>query len=133
MADNGLITIAAQRGAKETMAAFEAAVKSAGMHMFARIDHAAGAAEAGLSLRPTELLIFGNARAGTPLMQARQTIGLDLPLKVLVWEDERGQTWLTYNDPRFIALRHGLDESAVSVASAMGAALAKLAQTAVAF
>ena len=129
MADNGLITIAARRGAKETMAVFEAAVKSAGMSVFARIDHAAGAAEVGLSLRPTELLIFGNARAGTPLMQARQTIGLDLPLKALVWEDAEGKTWLTYNDPRFLAARHGLGENTDTVVSGMRAALAKIAET----
>ena len=65
-----------------------------------------------LSLRPTEVLIFGNARAGTPLMEATQTIGIDLPLKVLVWRDENGATWLSYNDPAFLAHRHGLGEQA---------------------
>ena len=76
--------------------------------MFARIDHAAGAAEVGLTLRPTELIIFGNARGGTPLMQASQTTGIDLPLKVLVWEDTAGKTWLSYNEPSWIARRHGV-------------------------
>jgi uncharacterized protein (DUF302 family) len=84
MSEDGFITTLAQRGAKVTMDAVEGAVKAAGMSVFARIDHAAGAAEVGLTLRPTELLIFGNARAGTPLMQARQSIGIDLPQKILV-------------------------------------------------
>jgi uncharacterized protein (DUF302 family) len=78
------------------------------------------------------VLIFGNARAGTPLMQARQTIGIDLPLKVLVWEDDQGKTWLTYNDPRFLAERHGLDAKVDGVVAAMSAGLQKLTQAAAA-
>ena len=76
--------------------------------MFARIDHAAGAAEVGLTLRPTELMIFGNARGGTPLMQSAQTIGIDLPLKALVWQDAGGKTWISYDEPSWIAQRHGV-------------------------
>jgi uncharacterized protein (DUF302 family) len=86
----------------------EAEVKAKGLTVFARINHAAGAAEVALSLRPTELLIFGNAKGGTPLMQSNQTVGIDLPLKVLVWEDASGNTWLSYNDPSWIAKRHGM-------------------------
>jgi len=130
MSEAGLITTPAQRGAKETMDALEIAVKAAGMRVFARIDHAAGAAEIGLALRPTEVLIFGNARAGTPLMQKRQLIGIDLPLKVLVWEDEQGKAWLTYNDSRFLAERHGLGAKADGIIAAMSAGLQKLAQVA---
>jgi uncharacterized protein (DUF302 family) len=86
----------------------ETEVKAKGMTVFARIDHAAGASAVGLSLRPTEVLIFGNARGGTPLMQSVQTIGLDLPLKALVWQDASGNTWLSYDDPAWLAQRHGL-------------------------
>jgi uncharacterized protein (DUF302 family) len=86
----------------------EAEVKAKGITVFARIDHAAGAAAVALSLRPTEVLIFGNAKGGTPLMQSVQTIGIDLPLKALVWQDAAGGTWLSYNDPGWIAQRHGL-------------------------
>jgi uncharacterized protein (DUF302 family) len=93
------------------------------MTVFARIDHAAGAAEAGLPLRPTELLIFGNAKAGTPLMQANQAIGIDLPLKALVFEDAAGKVWLSYNDPRWLAHRHGLGAVAAEPVNAMAAAL----------
>src|SRR5260221_4963776 len=90
----------------------EAGVKAKGMTVFARIDHAAGASAVGLSLRPTEVLVFGNAKAGTPLMQSVQTIGLDLPLKALVWQDISGKTWLSYNDPASLAKLHGLSVDA---------------------
>ncbi len=84
-----------------------AAVTKRGMTIFARIDHAAAAIEVGMALRPTEVLIFGSPKAGTPLMQAAQTIGIDLPLKALVWRDGEGKTWLGYIDPRWLAARHG--------------------------
>lgn len=85
------------------------------MTVFARIDHAAGAAEAGLHLRPTEVIIFGHARGGTPLMQSLQTAGIDLPLKALVWQDAAGKTWLTYNEPGWIAQRHGVTDATLAV------------------
>ena len=86
----------------------ETEIRTKGMEVFARIDHTAGAADAGLNLRPTELIIFGNARGGTPLMQSAQKIGIDLPLKALVWEDAAGTTWISYNEPKWIAQRHGI-------------------------
>ena len=102
MAADGLITVRSSFGPEETMNRFEAEVRVKGMTVFAHIDHAAGAAAAGLPLRPTDLLIFGAAKGGTPLMQAAQTIGIDLPLKVLVWQDEAGTTFLSYNDPAYL-------------------------------
>jgi len=104
----GLRTIPSQFGPKETMDRLETEIRAHGMDVFARIDHAAGAAKVGLTLRPTELIIFGNARGGTPLMQSVQTAGIDLPLKALVWEDAAGKTWISYNEPSWIAQRHGL-------------------------
>ncbi|HET9378824.1 MAG TPA: DUF302 domain-containing protein [Chthoniobacterales bacterium] len=86
----------------------EAEIRGQGMKVFARIDHATGASQAGLELRPTELIIFGNARGGTPLMRSVQTAGIDLPLKALVWEDASGTTWLSYNEPAWIAQRHNI-------------------------
>jgi uncharacterized protein (DUF302 family) len=100
--------------------------------IFARIDHAAGAAEVGLSLRPTEVLIFGNARGGTPLMQSAQTIGIDLPLKALVWQDVTDVTWLSYNDPSWFAKRHGLGHEVDGAVNAMTGALAAIAKAATA-
>jgi uncharacterized protein (DUF302 family) len=86
----------------------ETEIRVNGMDVFARIDHAAGAAKAGLTLPPTEVIIFGNARGGTPLMQSVQTAGIDLPLKALVWQDATGKTWLSYNEPNWVAQRHGI-------------------------
>jgi uncharacterized protein (DUF302 family) len=92
----------------------DAEIRAKGLNVFARIDHAAGAAEVGLTLAPTELIIFGSARGGTPLMQSVQTVGIDLPLKALVWQDATGKIWLSYNEPNWIAQRHGMtDKDAV--------------------
>jgi uncharacterized protein (DUF302 family) len=107
----GLTTIASSFGPKETMDRLETGVRTKGMTVFARIDHAAGAAEVGLTLAPTELIVFGNARGGTPFMQSVQTIGIDLPLKALVWEDAAGKTWISYNEPSWLAQRHGVANS----------------------
>src|SRR5215470_12724772 len=130
MAADGLTTISSSYGPKDTMNRLEAAVKAKGLTVFARIDHAAGAAEAGLSLRPTELLIFGNAKSGTPLMQATQSIGIDLPLKALVWQDASGKTWLSYNDPSWLAKRHGLGHEVAGPLAAIAGVLDTVAKTA---
>ena len=108
----------------------EAAIRARGLTVFANIDHAAAATAVGLSLLPTELLIFGSAAAGTPPMQAAQTIGIDLPLKVLVWQDEGRKTWLSYNDPAWLARRHSLAASVAATIKVMATLLAGLAATA---
>ena len=131
MAAQGLTTIKSSHGPQETMNRLEAAVKAKGMTVFARIDHSAGASAVGLSLNPTEVLIFGNARGGTPLMQSVQTIGIDLPLKTLVWQDASGDTWLSYNDPAWLAKRHGLSGAETPVGN-MTAALDAVAKAAAA-
>jgi len=105
---DGVITIPSSFGPKETMDRLETEIRAHGMKIFARIDHAAGARDAGLELRPTEVIVFGNARGGTPLMQSAQTIGIDLPLKALVWQDAANKTWISYNEPNWIAQRHGI-------------------------
>jgi uncharacterized protein (DUF302 family) len=130
MAADGLVTVRSNFGPKDTMARLEAEVKAKGLTVFAHVDHAAGAAAAGLPLRPTDLLIFGNAKGGTPLMQAAQTIGIDLPLKVLVWQDEAGGTFLAYNDPAWLAKRHGLGADVQATVDALSGALRALARTA---
>jgi uncharacterized protein (DUF302 family) len=125
----GLTTIPSQFDPKETMDRLEAAIRASDLTIFAKIDHAAGAAEVGLTLRPTSLMIFGNARGGTPLMQAAPTAGIDLPLKILVWQDTAGKTWLSYNEPSWIAHRHGVDGKAelIDKLRATLAAIAKVA------
>jgi uncharacterized protein (DUF302 family) len=127
MAVEGLTTIRSAYGPEDTINRLDAEIRSRGMTVFAHIDHAAGATQAGLSLRPTDVLFFGNAKAGTPLMQSIQTVGIDVPLKVLVWQDAAGDTWLSYNDPQWIARRHGLGREHEATVSAMSAALGALA------
>jgi uncharacterized protein (DUF302 family) len=130
MPADGLITLASGVAPKATADRLAVEIEARGMTVFARIDHAAGALAAGLALRPTELLIFGNARGGTPLMQADQAIGIDLPLKAVVFEDAAGKTWLAYNDPHWLAQRHGLGAAVAPVVRAMAAALGEIAAAA---
>jgi len=126
----GLKTIPSSFGPKETMDRLEAAIRAKGMKIFSRIDHRAGAEEVGLDLLPTVLLIFGNAQTGTPLMKANQTIGIDLPLKALVWQDSAGKTWLSYNEPQWLAARHGMAAAVNPTTNAMAAALGALSKSA---
>ena len=121
----GLKTLPSDFAPRETLARLEAEIKAHGMNVFARINHAALAAEVGLTLQPTEVILFGNPRAGTPLMQANQTIGIELPLKALVWQDPSGKVWLSYKTVTWLAKRHGLAE--VQRATAMDAALIDIA------
>ena len=126
MADDGLITVASAFPVSETVDRLAEAAEAAGMRVFARVDHAAGAAEAGMPLRPTELLLVGSPRGGTPLMQDGQTAGLDLPLRALAWEDAEGRVWVTTNDTAWIAGRHGLGEASAAAVSAASAGLARI-------
>lgn len=112
-AADGLVAVKSPHGAKATMDKLEELVKQRGLNVFTRIDHAAVAAKVGKSLRPTEVLIFGNPQGGTPFMECAQSVGIDLPLKALVWEDATGQVWLGYNDPAFLAQRHGVPQCPV--------------------
>ncbi|WOJ90717.1 DUF302 domain-containing protein [Methylocapsa polymorpha] len=130
MPDDGLLTLPSAHSIDETISRFEAALKAHSVTLFAKIDHAAGAADANMPLRPTVLLIFGNPQAGTPLMQANQEIGIDLPLKALVWQDADGKVWLTYNDPAWLAARHQLGSAVDPVVAALGDALAALGEAA---
>lgn len=132
MAAVGLVSVKSPHGPEETMNRLEAELAAKGMTVFARIDHAAGAEAVGLPLQPTELLIFGNARGGTPLIQAAQTIGVELPLRVLVWQDALRDTWLTYNDPRWLARRHGVGRKAVGAVGVMATMLGNLVAAAAA-
>lgn len=106
-AADGLVAIKSPHTVAVTMDRVEVLAKQRGLTVFSRIDHAAGAAKIGKTLRPTQVIIFGNPQGGTPFMECAQTVGIDLPLKVLVWEDAAAQVWLGYNDPDFLAKRHG--------------------------
>ena len=130
LAADGLVQTQSPVSVQETMDRLEQLVEARDLTVFARIDHAAGAAKIGQTLRPTQLLIFGNPRGGTPFMQCAQSIGIDLPLKALVWEDDEGQVWIGYNDPAFIAQRHGVPDC--PVVEKLTGALQRLTKDAVA-
>jgi uncharacterized protein (DUF302 family) len=130
IAAEGLITIQSHYGPRETMQRLEAAVKAKGFSVFAHIDHSAQAAQVNLSLLPTDLLIFGNPKGGTPLMRSNQTVGIDLPLKALVWQGEQGTTWLSYNDPEWLVRRHGGAPGTQDTVRAISDALKALAANA---
>lgn len=127
---DGLIALRSPYQVSETVDRLETIVTEKGMTVFARIDHAAGAAKVGKHLRPTQLLIFGNPKGGTLLMQCAQTSAIDLPLKMLAWEDENGAAWLAYNDPDFLAKRHAIAQC--PVVAKMREALGRFAALAVA-
>jgi len=122
----GLITIESHFSVSRTIDRLADAAIAAGLVVFARIDHGKGARDAGLELRPTELLIFGHPRGGTPLMQDQQAAGIDLPVRALAWEDQSGQVWLGYNDTVWLARRHGLGAASAQALATMRAGTAKL-------
>ena len=122
-ATEGMISIKSAHTVAVTADRLEKILGSKGMTVFKRIDHAAGAQKVGKTLRPTELVIFGNPKVGTPLMLCRQSVAIDLPQKALIWQDEAGQVWFSYNDPQYLALRHniqGCDKVLKKVAGALG-------------
>lgn len=105
-AADGLVAVKSPHTPQETSERLQGVLAQRNLTVFARIDHAAGAARIGKTLRPTEVVIFGNPQGGTPFMECAQTVGIDLPLKALVWQDAAGQTWIGYNDPAYLARRH---------------------------
>ena len=127
---DGLVTLKSPYSATDTMNRVEQIAKERGLTVFARVDHAAGAAKVGTTLRPTEVLIFGSPKGGAPFMECAQSVGIDLPLKALVWEDASSQVWLGYNDPAYIARRHEVPGCAA--AEALGKALAGISAAAIA-
>jgi uncharacterized protein (DUF302 family) len=107
----GVIVLASHHPVAGTVDRLESFLKEKGVLVFARIDFSGDAGRAGFAMRPEQLLIFGNPKGGTPLMQAMPTVGLDLPFKALVWEDSEGKAWLAYNDPKYIVQRHAVESS----------------------
>lgn len=123
---SGIVTVESRFSVAETIDRLADLAQRAGLLVFARIDHRAGARDVGLELRPTQLLIFGNPRGGTPLMQDRQLAGIDLPVKALAWENENGKVWLSYNDAEWIGRRHALGPASAQAVQAIAAGMAKL-------
>lgn len=111
-AGDGLITVKSAYSVQETADRLEAVVTEKGMTVFIRIDHARGAENAGMDLLPTELILFGNPKVGTALMRCDRRVAIDLPMKALIWQDESGAVWYSYNAPEFLAGRHTLSDCA---------------------
>lgn len=118
--DNGVIHLSSPHTVSETLARLETIVQAKGLIIQARIDHSGDAAKAGLTMPPTKLLIFGNAKAGTPLMVAAPSLAIDLPLKALVWEDDQGKVWLSYNGPDYLKKRHAVPENLMQNIAGIG-------------
>jgi uncharacterized protein (DUF302 family) len=124
-ANNGLITLASKYPVEESLLRLDTLLNQRGIKIFALVDHSGEAEKVGLKMPPTKLLIFGNPQGGTPLMQAAPTVAIDLPLKVLIWQDADGKCWLTYNDPAYLQSRHGFPAELVANLSGVNALLRK--------
>lgn len=124
-AENGMIHVTSPYSVPETLRRLESLLQARGLAIFGRIDHSGEAEKAGLKMRPTELLIFGSPKQGTPLMVASPTLAIDLPLKALAWEDASGKVWLSYNTPEYLKQRHNIPDELLKNISAVGALLQK--------
>jgi len=122
---NGLIHVSSPHSVTETLQKLQTLLKSRGLQIFAIVDHSGEAAKAGLQMRPTQLVIFGSPKAGTPLMVAAPTLAIDLPLKALVWEDDAGKVWLSSNSPEYLQQRHSIPPDLVANIAGVGALVSK--------
>jgi uncharacterized protein (DUF302 family) len=125
MQENGLIQVASKYSVDETVKRLESVLAERGVRVFAVIDHSGEAEKVGMKMRPTKLVIFGNPKSGTPLMLAAPSLAIDLPLKVLVAEDEGGKVWVSYNSPEYLQQRHGVPEELIKNIAVVGALVAK--------
>ena len=126
--ENGMVTIPSHHSVDQTVAKLEAMLQAKEIKVFALIDHSGEAEKAGMQMHPTKLLIFGNPKAGTPLMIAAPSIAIDLPLKLLVWEDAEGKVWIAYNAPSYLQTRHGLPQELVQNIAAVETLASKAAE-----
>jgi uncharacterized protein (DUF302 family) len=125
MQDNGLVQVASPYAVDETVKRLESVLGQRGLQVFALIDHSGEAEKVGLKMRPTKLVIFGSPTGGTPVMVAAPTLAIDLPLKALVAEDEKGKVWVSYNSPEFLQQRHGVPDDLIKNIAGVGALVAK--------
>jgi uncharacterized protein (DUF302 family) len=109
--DNGIINIPSKHSVDEVVSTLQSVLATKGVTVFALVDHSGEAEKAGMHMRPTKLVIFGNPKGGTPLMLAAPSIAIDLPLKILVWEDGQGKVWVSYNSPKYLQQRHGVPDN----------------------
>jgi uncharacterized protein (DUF302 family) len=126
--DNGIVNRSTVHSVDETVERLKAILQAKGVTLFALVDHSGEAAKVGMKMRPTKLLIFGNPKAGTPLMLAAPSSAIDLPLKVLVWEEGEGKVWISYNSPQYLQRRHGLPQELLANIAVVEALVAKAAE-----
>ena len=124
-ADNGMVHLSSPYSVPETLRRLESLLQTRGLAVFGRIDHSGEAEKVGLKMRPTELILFGSPKQGTPLMVASPTLAIDLPLKALAWEDASGKVWLSYNAPEYLKQRHNIPDDLVKNIGGIGALLQK--------
>lgn len=122
---SGMVDVRSRYSVLETLVRFEAILKEKGLTIFARVDHSGEAKKVGMEMRPTQLVIFGSPKGGTPLMMAAPSLAIDLPLKALAWQDERGEVWLSYNAPEYIQQRHGIPADLLKNIAGVGALIQK--------
>jgi uncharacterized protein (DUF302 family) len=125
MQGNGLLQVASTYSVDETVKRLESVLAERGVRVFAVVDHSGEAEKVGMKMRPTKLVIFGNPKGGTPLMIAAPSLAIDLPLKALIWEDESGKVWITYNSPEYLQQRHGVPEELIKNIAVAGALMTK--------
>jgi uncharacterized protein (DUF302 family) len=128
LVDNGMVHLASRYSVPETLQRLEALLKAKGITVFCRVDHSGEAEKAGLKMNPTQLLIFGSPKAGTPLMVSSPTLAIDLPLKALIWEDAGGKVWVSYNSPEYLQTRHNISDDLLKNISVIGPLLQKLVE-----
>ena len=126
--DNGIVNQPTSHSLEQTVERLEAILQAKGITLFALVDHSGEAAKVGMKMRPTKLLIFGNPKAGTPLMLAAPSSAIDLPLKILVWEDRQGKVWMSYNSEDYLQKRHGLPSELLANIAVVKALAAKAAE-----
>src|ERR1700722_4448369 len=122
---NGMIDVSSRHSVPETLARLQSIVKEKGLTVCALVDHSGEAEKSGLKMRPTQLLVFGSPKGGTPLMVAAPRLAIDLPLKALAWQDEQGQVWLSYNSPEYLQQRHGFPAELMKNIAVIGALVQK--------
>ncbi len=127
-ADNGIVNVPSKHSVDQTVASLKEILQAKGVNLFALVDHSGEAEKVGLQMRPTKLVIFGSPKAGTPLMQAAPSIAIDLPLKILVWEDAEGKVWVSYNSPAYLQQRHKLPPELLQNIAVVETLAAKIAQ-----
>jgi uncharacterized protein (DUF302 family) len=124
----GIMNALSNHSVDQTVEKLQSILQTKGIELFAVIDHSGGAEKAGLRMRPTKLVIFGSPKAGTPLMLAAPSIAIDLPLKILIWEDGQGKVWVSYNSPKYLQERHGFPEELLQNIAGIETLAAKAAE-----